>query len=729
MSINVGSAVGYLDLNIKDFVKGLDEAQEKLDDSTAKMKKSSKRNFKGIGDDATEAGKKTSKGIGDGLDKTKKETDKTLPEIEKKHKTTFKNIGNYAVTAGKTIAAGLAAGIGAFSALSFKALTLSGELEQNLGGSLAVFGEYTDKMKKDAETAFNSMGLSVSDFLATSNKMGALLKGVGFDIEEAADLTTQAMQRAADVASIMGIDVGSAMEAITGAAKGNFEMMDNLGVAMNEINLQAYALSKGISKATKDMTTQEKVALAMEMFLEKTAYAAGNYAKENETLAGSFTTAKAAMKNFLDGSGNVDDVAESFSNFATVVVKNLGEMLPRLITGLSTLVSQLAPQIPTLLTSLVPSLVEGGIMLVTSFAQTLPTLFKTIYDYISKEAPGFIDSGIEMLTSLSEGFIEGIPFVLENMLTFLENLGEYFTDNAPIWIEKGFEILSNLLAGIMEGLPTLIERLPEIITTFANVINANFPTILAKGFQLLLQFIGGIISAIPTLIANLPQIIQAIVATITAYNWLNLGKNIIEFFGNGIKNMVTFIKTNAKSIADTVVNEIKQLPNKLISIGKQAVEGLWKGIVGAKDWLTNQIKGFVEGIIGSFMSFFQIGSPSKQMEKKIGKWLPPGIAIGFENSLPSAMKTMYDSFESYYSKFVDKANELNGFSNNVIYNGPMPIPDDGSNNPDKKDPKNKDNPSTGGGDTYNFYSPKALDEIEAARQMKKARRDLLEGFE
>ena len=32
------------------------------------------------------------------------------------------------------------------------------------------------------------------------------------------------------------------------------------------------------------MTTQEKVALAMEMFLDRTAYAAGNYAKENETL-------------------------------------------------------------------------------------------------------------------------------------------------------------------------------------------------------------------------------------------------------------------------------------------------------------------------------------------------------------------------------------------------------------------------------------------------------------
>ena len=44
----------------------------------------------------------------------------------------------------------------------------------------------------------------------------------------------------------MGIDMSSAMEAVTGAAKGNFTMMDNLGVAMNATNIQAYALAKGL---------------------------------------------------------------------------------------------------------------------------------------------------------------------------------------------------------------------------------------------------------------------------------------------------------------------------------------------------------------------------------------------------------------------------------------------------------------------------------------------------
>ena len=205
--------------------------------------------------------------------------------------TAFKKIGSGAVAVGKTVATGIGAAATALGGLTVKALSSAGELEQNMGGSEAVFKEHAGKMQETAKTAYSNMGLSASDFLGTANKMGALFQGAGFGIEESATMSADAMQRAADVASIMGIDTSSAMEAIAGAAKGNFTMMDNLGVAMNDTTLQAYALSKGIDKSTQDMTNQEKIGLAMEMFMEKTAYAAGNYAKENETLAGSLGTA------------------------------------------------------------------------------------------------------------------------------------------------------------------------------------------------------------------------------------------------------------------------------------------------------------------------------------------------------------------------------------------------------------------------------------------------------
>ena len=105
------------------------------------------------------------------------------------------------------------------------------------------------KFKKQGEEAFSKMGVSANDYMATINKkMGALMQGSGIEQERAMDLSA-AMQRAADVASIMGIDINSAMDSIAGAAKGNFTMMDNLGVAMNATTIESYALSKGIKKS------------------------------------------------------------------------------------------------------------------------------------------------------------------------------------------------------------------------------------------------------------------------------------------------------------------------------------------------------------------------------------------------------------------------------------------------------------------------------------------------
>lgn len=202
------------------------------------------------------------------------------------------------LSAFKTLASGLSA-LG-FGAMIKNAISLAGDLEQNIGGSESVFKNYAGTIQKTAETAASSLGLSQSKYLATATKMGSLFQGSGFSVAQSADMVTQSMQRASDVASIMGISVDSAMEAVAGMAKGNFTMMDNLGVAINDTNLQIYAQEKGLGKLE---TTQQKVNAAMQMFLDKSDYAAGNYAKENDTYSGALTTFKAELEDFAAEAG------------------------------------------------------------------------------------------------------------------------------------------------------------------------------------------------------------------------------------------------------------------------------------------------------------------------------------------------------------------------------------------------------------------------------------------
>lgn len=310
--------------------------------------------------------------------------------------------------------AAVAAGAAAFAKITGSALNAVGDLEQGLGGSEAVFGEWAEFIKDQANSAAESLGLSATEYLATANKMGSLLQGVGYSQMDAAKLASDAMQRAADVASIMGIDVSAAMESITGAMKGNFTMMDNLGVAINDTTLKAYAASKGMKKSAIDnLTTQQKVGLALELFMSKSEYAMGNYAKENDTLAGSMTTLKAAWNNFLSGAGgeNAPEIlGRSIDRTADIVVKSISEIVPRLSKGLSKVLSTVGTKMPQLMETLMPGIETGAGALIDMLGDALPYLLQTAVNLVPSVVSGLgkvftkvAQKAPEMLKSLGNG--------------------------------------------------------------------------------------------------------------------------------------------------------------------------------------------------------------------------------------------------------------------------------------------------------------------------------------
>lgn len=238
----------------------------------------------------------------------------------------------------QAVVGGFGAVVTAAAAAVKSAIPLGMELEQNLGGTEAVFGEYAESVQTLAETAYKNMGLSASDYMATANKMGSLFQGSGLEQVRAMELSTQAMQRAADVASVMGIDTSMAMESIAGAAKGNFTMMDNLGVAMNATTLSAYALEKGINFKWNTASNAEKAELAMQMFFERTEQYAGNFAREaNSTLAGSFGRMKTNIQDILAKMALGQDIKPSLENLQESVLAFAHNIVPAIVAILNQL--------------------------------------------------------------------------------------------------------------------------------------------------------------------------------------------------------------------------------------------------------------------------------------------------------------------------------------------------------------------------------------------------------
>ena len=420
-----------------------------------------------------------------------------------------KGVGKSVLAVGKAAVVGIGAGVTALGGLTAKAVSAAGELEQNMGGSEAVFGKYAEKMQAKAKQAFSKMGLSTSDYLATANKMGSLFKGAGFDAEEAMTLSSDAMQRAADVASIMGISTEQAMESIAGAAKGNFTMMDNLGVAMNDTTLQAYALEKGIKKSTRSMTNQEKIGLAMEMFMEKTAYAAGNYTKENETLAGSLGTAKAAFDNFLSGSGSIDDFIATFSGAAKSIIGQITNLFPKLTSGLIKIVTDIVPMIPPMLAQLLPPLIEGSVGLINGLVAAMPQVVSALLD----AAPALINGVMQVVNLLIAATPQFVTAIVNALPTLI-----------PMLVDGMVSLIVALCAVMPQIIKPIIESIPLILSSVLSALKDNLP-ILMDGLTTLLGGLAEGIKAVigwgkehETVLTLIGIAIGTITAAIIAYN-------------------------------------------------------------------------------------------------------------------------------------------------------------------------------------------------------------------
>lgn len=468
-----------------------------------------------------------------------------------------------------------------------------GKLQQSIGGVETLYESAADAIKKYARNAYQ-YGLSANEYMEQATSFAASLKNaLKGDVVKAAETANMALQDMADNSAKLGTPIESLQTAYQGFAKQNYTMLDNLKLGYGGTKTEMERLLKDAAKLPAamgkkfDLNNLADVYEAIHL-VQDNLHIAGVAAEEaRTTFSGSFQAMQAAARNLL---GDL----------------SLGEDIKPALQGLLATVNDFI-------------FGPGGLIFM------LGNIATGIVNFVTAMAPQMALQGMQMLRDFSTGFVQGIPDFLSNALTVLDGFANTITANAPIMIESGFEALGNLVQGITNAIPELLTRAPEIISKFADVINNNFPTILQKGFELIVQFVKGIISAVPTLVANIPKIVEAIVKVIQAFNWLNLGKGIIEFFGNGIKAMKNYAGASIGAIKDAVVSFIKDLPSKLFEIGSNAVKNLGKTF----SW--SAVSFYVEGLLT------KIGSVLKELPSKVWEWvksIPEKLKEAFRFEIP-----------------------------------------------------------------------------------------------
>ena len=232
---------------------------------------------------------------------------------------------------GAVAAVGTAAGVIIKSSLGVVA-----NMEQQVGGVETLFKDSADTVIKNANRAYKTAQISANDYMSTVTSFSAsLLQGLGGDTAKAAEIADMALIDMADNANKMGTNMQDIQNAYQGFAKQNYTMLDNLklgygGTQSEMIRLinDSGILNEKISDL--DNVTFDQMIQAIHVIQQNLGITGTSAEEAGETIEGSVNSAKAAWENFQGGVITNQELVETFGTATQNILKNLGEIVPRL---------------------------------------------------------------------------------------------------------------------------------------------------------------------------------------------------------------------------------------------------------------------------------------------------------------------------------------------------------------------------------------------------------------
>ena len=566
-------------------------------------------------------------------------------------------IGSAVNTAVKASAAAVGAASAGVAALGTACINAYADYEQLVGGVETLFKDSADTIQTYADNAYKTAGLSANEYMETVTSFSAsLLQSLDGDTEKAAAAADLAITDMADNANKMGTAMESIQNAYQGFAKQNYTMLDNLKLGYGGTKEEMERLladAEKLSGVKYDLSSYADIVEAIHVIQTEMGITGTTAEEASTTIQGSVASMKAAWANLMVGmADDTQDFDLLLSNFIESIGTVADNLLPRIsivIEGMGKLVAGLAPEIasalPTLTNELLPNLVELGVQSISALVQGIQengdslaagalSIVGTLAEGIAELLPMVADTAASLAVSLADGLTESLPNIIPVAIETISTLVENLTENANTVIDAGIQIILALGEGLIAALPQLIETVPQIVINIANVINDNAPKLIDAALYLITRLAVGLVQAIPTLVVNIPKIIEAIVAAFMAFQWLNLGKQLIDGVANGVKKAGESMATAAKNAFSKFKSKItgSEVATELKNIGKYIIDGIVGGIKSSLSKIANVAGKIKDTLLSKLKGLFKIASPSKLMKEEVGAYIGEGIAVGIEES-------------------------------------------------------------------------------------------------
>lgn len=295
------------------------------------------------------------------------------------------------------------------------------------------------------------------------------------------------------------------------------------------------------------------------------------------------------------------DVGAALTEALPVLIEAAGELLGALIEALPDLLAGFVNALPEILRGLLealPMLIDTVNELLMKLGEALPEILPVLLPALTECVKIVIGSAADMLTN-------NIVPLLDTIIEVSKTLAECIIDNIDLFADCVWEIVKAVGKAIYDNAPELEEKLFALIEKLIGYLPELYDRLIEAGGDLIMKLVDGF---------NSPEFASAM---------LEWGDSVLETF-------------------ETIWTDIKDfwggLWDSFTRIGGDIIGGIWEGIVNKWHELEGNITEWGDSVLETFCDIFDINSPSKVMEKLIGKNLALGIETGFTGEIGSVSK-------------------------------------------------------------------------------------------
>ena len=368
--------------------------------------------------------------------------------------------------------AGLVAGIGiGVVADGFTTLTDSAsDLAETVSKSDTIWGKNADAVRKWADGAADSIGMSKTAALEANASYGNLFQQIGINGEQSLKMSQDYMKASADLASFNNANVQDVNDALLSAQRGEYDSLQKFIPTINGAKVEQEALRLSKKKSAKELTDADKAMATHTLVMKGMGAAQGDFAKTSDGAANKQRILAARMENMKTKFGEalapvkkfLLDGAEKFLNWIEEVSpkvqkfwkENLEPVFKQLGATLNNLWQNVIKPVMGLIWNIFKNVI-GPLMLWWYSNIVLPMINGVVWAFKNVLAPIFMWLYNSVLQPAWENFIK--PMFIA--------FGKFVTESVVPAFKSGVDLVGKIWQGLKD---VIGEGLDFVINTIIN---------------------------------------------------------------------------------------------------------------------------------------------------------------------------------------------------------------------------------------------------------------------